>query len=198
MVSTDSPTIARTARRHGADVPFMRPAKFARSASRIWPVLQHALEAVEREEGRPYDYVLLLDPTSPTRLPEDVREAVKRLSSTPAAAGIIAVSDPEFSPIWHTVVDRKGWMTDFIEGSRFQRRQEVPQVFRINGLHSLWRAKSGRTAANWRTDGKHLMLVVPDSRAVSIDYLEQFHRTEALVRAGLISFPWLKQKRSAR
>ena len=198
VVSTDSAAIARVARRHGADVPFMRPAKFARSASPIWPVLKHALQTVELEEGRPYDFVLLLDPTSPTRLPSDVSEAAERLNGTPAAAGIIAVSKPEFSPIWHTVVERKGWMKDFTDGSLYQRRQEVPEVYRINGLLYLWRAKYLRTAASWRTDGKHLMLVTPDSRAVSIDYLEQFQRTEALVRAGLIDFPWLKKKKSAK
>jgi len=194
VVSTDSAAIARVARRCGADVPFLRPARLARSASPIWPVLKHALESVEREEGRAYDFVLLLDPTSPTRLPADVREAVKRLRRTPAAAGIIAVSKPEFSPIWHTVVERGGWMTDFMDGSRYQRRQEVPEVFRINGLLYLWRAKYLKTAASWRTGGKHLMLVTPDSRAVSIDYLEQFQRTEALVRAGLIALPWLRKK----
>ena len=196
IISTDSGAIARTARRNGGDVPFLRPAKLARGSSPIWPVLKHALEFVERQEGRPYDFVLLLDPTSPTRLPLDIREAVKRLSSAPAAAGIIAVSKPEANPIWRAVVDRGGWMKDLMSGSRYQRRQEVPVVFYINGLLYLWRAKYVKAAASWRTDGKHLMLETPDSRAVSIDDLEQFRRTEALVRAGLIVLPWLKPKKS--
>jgi N-acylneuraminate cytidylyltransferase len=194
VVSTDSAAIARVARRHGADVPFLRPARLARGSSPIWPVLKHALKAVEREEGAPYDLVLLLDPTSPTRLPSDVREAVARLAATPAAAGIVAVSAPSFSPIWHTVVDRKGWMADFLGGARYQRRQEVPEVYRINGLLYLWRASFVRTAPSWRVGGKLLMHVTPDSRAVSIDYLDQFKRTEALARAGLIELPWLDRK----
>lgn len=199
VVSTDSPRIAAVARRHGGDAPFLRPAALARGKSLIWPVLRHALEAVEREEGKPYDFVLLLDPTSPTRLPEDVRAAVARLRRAPKAAGVIAVSEPDFSPIWHTVVERRGWMRDFLGGARFNRRQDVPVVYRINGLLYLWRASYLKTAASWREGGRHLLHVVPDSRAVSIDTLEQFQRTEALVRAGLIPMPWLKkEKRHAK
>lgn len=196
VVSTDSIAIARTARRHGGDVPFLRPAKLARGSSPIWPVVKHALEFVEREEGRPYDFVLLLDPTSPTRLPSEIRDAVKRLRSHPAAAGIISVSKPESNPIWHAVVHRGGWMKDLLGGSRYQRRQEVPDVFYINGLLYLWRAKYVKTAVSWRTDGRHLMLETPESRSVSIDGLEQFRRTEVLVRAGHIALPWLRVMKS--
>lgn len=195
VVSTDSEEIARVARRHGADVPFLRPPELARSDTPIWPVLRHALEQAEREERAAYDYLLLLDPTSPTRLPGDVRQAVRRLSRARAAAGVIAVSKPEFSPIWHTVVERAGWMADFADGARFHRRQQVPDVFRINGLLYLWRARFLKTAATWRGAGKHLMLVVPDSRAFSIDYLEQFERLEALARARLVELPWLRRRR---
>jgi N-acylneuraminate cytidylyltransferase len=193
VVSTDSEEIAKVARLHGGDVPFLRPAELARSETAMWPVLKHALAAVETQEKKPYGYLLLLDPTSPTRLPEDVHEAARRLAARPDVDGILSVSKPYYSPIWSTVVERDGLMSDFVAGSdRYARRQDVPEVLVINGLLYLWRAALVRTKDDWRTGGRHLMLTVPESRSVAIDYLEQFERTEALVHAGLIKFPWLE------
>lgn len=199
VVSTDSAAIARVARRHGGDLPFRRPASLARSTTPMWPVLKHALAAVEKLEGRRYDVLLLLDPTSPTRLPEDAARALALLDESPRADGVVAVSEPDFSPVWHTVVARDGWMRDLHRGgSGITRRQQAPTVYRINGLLYAWRASFVRRSDGWRGKGRHIPLVIPDSRAVSIDDLDQFRRTEALVRAGLLRLPWLKPKRRTR
>lgn len=195
IVTTDSEEIARTAREYGGDVPFLRPAELAKSETAMWPVLKHALSAVEAQEGKAYDFLLLLDPTSPTRTPQDVTDSLARLTAAPQADGVVAVSEPEFNPVWHSVVDDHGRMKDLLEGSRFNSRQEAPVIYRINGLLYLWRAAFVRTAPSWRDVGYHLMLVVPDSRAVSIDTLEQFERTEALLRTGFIKLPWLETDR---
>lgn len=189
VVSTDSEEIAAIARAHGAEVPFLRPAALAQSDTPMWPVLQHALE----QAGAGCHALLLLDPTSPTRLPEDVAAAARRLEGKPDADGVVSVSKPEFNPVWHTVVDRDGWMADLMDGSRFNSRQQAPSVFRINGLLYLWRAAFVRTAPSWREKGRNLMLEVPELRAVSIDDLEQFRKTEALIQAGLIRLPWLEE-----
>lgn len=193
IVSTDSDQIAETAREFGADVPFMRPNELARDETPMWPVLQHALEAIEEQDGKKYDTLLLLDPTAPCRLPEDIAGAVAKLIHNPAADGIIGVSEPDFNPIWHCVVEKEGWMSDLVpEGSFFTRRQDVPTVYRINSSLYLWRASFIRkSSGNWRGDGKHLLYEVPDSRAVHIDTLDQFERAALLIREGLIKLPWL-------
>jgi len=194
IVSTDSEEIAGVARAHGGDVPFLRPAELARADTPMWPVLQHALTEVEKLEGEPYDFLLLLDPTSPTRLPEDVSEAV-RLLAAGDADGVVAVSQPEFNPLWHTVVEKHGRMADWLpEAAAVHRRQDAPTIYRINGLLYLWHAEFVRRARDWRGEGRHRMLVVPDARAASIDDRPQFERLEALARAGLLEMPWLKEK----
>lgn len=194
VISTDSEEIASVARAHGGDAPFLRPAELAQADTPMWPVLQHALAEVERLEGKPYDLLMLLDPTSPTRLPQDVQAAVGRLSAS-NADGIIAVSKPEFNPMWHTVVEKDGLMADWLPDSAgIMRRQDAPEIYRINGLLYVWRAAFVRGAATWRGTGRHLMLVVPDERAVSIDDLAQFRKAEALARGGILPMPWLDAK----
>lgn len=192
VISTDSKEIAGVARRHGGDVPFLRPANLAKGDTPMWPVLQYALARVEREQGLSYDFLMLLDPTSPTRLPEDVRAAVRRLSAS-KADGIVSVSEPEYHPLWHSVIEKAGLMADWIPSAgKLERRQDVPPLYHINGLLYVWRTEFVRRATDWRGHGKHLMLLTPTERAVSIDDRAQFDRTDALVRAGLIRMPWLE------
>lgn len=195
VVSTDSPDVAAVARQFGAEVPFIRPAELAQDDTSLWPVLRHALAAVEAQRGRPYDALLLLDPTSPGRLPEDVRGAWQRLAEAPEADGIIGASVPDFNPIWNCVVIRDGWMAQLIEdGRRYERRQDVPVVYRVNGSLYLWRAAFVRAEAeSWRRSAKHLLYELPETRAMSIDTREEFERAELLVREGRIVFPWLQQ-----
>lgn len=193
IVSTDSPEIADVAKEFGADVPFMRPAELAQDDTPMWPVLRHALAQVEQHaEGR-YDLLLLLDPTSPTREPSDIAGAMQSLQRSPTAEGIVGVSQPDFNPIWHCVVERDGWMADLIEGGGdFDRRQQVPPVYRINGSLYIWRTEFVRTQEHsWRQSDKHLIYETPEARAMSIDTLQEFQRAEMLVQSGLVSFPWL-------
>lgn len=194
IVSTDAPEIAEVARRFGAEVPFMRPSALAQDETPIWPVLQHALAEVEAQEAASYDALLLLDPTSPAREPADISSAVHRLQEQPSADGVIGVSQPDFNPLWHCVVERDGWMADlFEEGEAHERRQEVQPVYRINGSLYLWRTAFVRSARSWRQDGRHLLYEIPESRAMSIDTVEQFERAEVLVKSGRITLPWLSE-----
>ena len=196
LVSTDSPQIAEVARAFGGEAPFLRPVELAQDESPLWPVLQHALDWVEAHERAHYDLLLLLDPTSPAREPSDITEALTRLCRHAAADGVIGVSQPNFNPIWHGVVERDGWMIDLHpEGGGYTRRQELPTVYRINGSLYLWRTEFVRaqTERTWRAQGRHLLHEIPESRAMSIDTAEEFARAEALVNAGLITFPWLSE-----
>lgn len=197
VVSTDAPDIAEVARRFDAPV-LLRPSALAQDDTPMWPVVRHALDAVERDRKHLVDYVLLLDPTSPGRLPDDVAEALVRLENTPDAEGIVGVSQPDFNPIWHCVVERDGWMADLIStGSMYARRQDVPSVYRINASLYIWRADFvRREERSWRNRGRHLMHVIPESRAVHIDDADEFARAEILVRAGIIRLPWLEISRA--
>ncbi len=192
IVSTDSEEIAAKARESGADVPFMRPASLASDSTPMMPVLAHAVSAVEQLESSDYDLVLLLDPTSPGRLPEDIERAFEVLEADSAADGVIACSKPHFNPYWVGVAKcADGSITPAFPGANaVTRRQEAPDFFRINGALYLWR-RPFVAAAQSVMEGRQLLLEIDDERAFSIDTESDFRRLNAILDAGLVTFPWM-------
>ena len=74
ILSTDDPAIVAVAKQFGCDVPFMRPAELATDQADSMVVVRHALQAI----GERYDYLVLLQPTSPLRIAADIDAAVER------------------------------------------------------------------------------------------------------------------------
>ncbi len=193
IVSTDSQEIADVARQHGADVPFLRPSELAQDNTPMWPVLQHALREIERHTGTQFGSLLLLDPTSPGRTPEDVVQALRILDSDPGAAGVVAVSEPAFNPRWVCVEEVGGYMKQLVpQTPSYVRRQDVPPAYRVNALLYLWRRDHviNEDAPHF-DEVPHRMLVVPEERAIHIDEMRDFALAELLVREGFVKFPWL-------
>jgi len=79
LVSSEDEEILSVARRYGAPVPFVRPAELATDEVRNIETVLHALEFMEKERGKAYDMVVLLQPTSPIRDPRHIDEAVRLL-----------------------------------------------------------------------------------------------------------------------
>ena len=77
LVSTDGARIARVARAAGADVPFMRPAALATDSASILPAIHHATDWLAANEGSFYDYVIMLQPTSPLRSAKHIDQAIE-------------------------------------------------------------------------------------------------------------------------
>ena len=193
IVSTDDAEVAAVARAHGGDVPFVRPDELSRDDTPMMPVLQHALRAVEAQDGRRYASVLLLDPTSPARLPDDIARAVDMLAAAPADIdGIVACSRPSFNPFWVGVTAKNGWLERATDvGQTYARRQDVPTFYRVNGALYLWRRDFVLGAdASWLTAGKHLLLEIPEARAFSLDDEREFRLLELQLEHGLLNFPW--------
>jgi CMP-N,N'-diacetyllegionaminic acid synthase len=77
IVSTDSEEVADIARHYGAEVPFLRPARFAGDTSPDIEWLEYTLDALQRQ-GRTWDCFSLLRPTSPFRTADTIRRAWAR------------------------------------------------------------------------------------------------------------------------
>lgn len=104
LVSTDDEEIAEAARRYDAPVPFIRPANLAGDTDRNNGVMRHAMDFLERETGRRYDIIMLLQPTCPIRSSAHIDEAVDLLWASPletlaSVRGPIKKRDPYIKAI---------------------------------------------------------------------------------------------------
>ena len=194
IVSTDSEEIAAVARAHGGVVPFLRPSELAEDDTPTWPVLRHALTTMEALRKKQFGSVLLLQPTDPARLPEDVTRAIEILHSDQRAMGVVSVSEPAFNPRWLCVEERDGYLARAFSDKSFTRRQDVLPVYRINGLLYLWRREHVLRAQSDPWTALHKMMIVPEERSIDIDTPHELAVAEALVRAGILRLPWLSSK----
>ena len=78
FVSTDSEEYAQISRQYGAEVPFLRPIELAQDTSKAVEFEQHAITAL-KEIGYEFDYFVRLQPTSPLRTSDDVRNVISIL-----------------------------------------------------------------------------------------------------------------------
>ncbi len=194
IVSTDSEEIAAVAREYGGDVPFLRPSELAQDETPMWPVLQHALREIETRDRLQYGSLLLLSPTSPGRLPGDITAVIQILEDDPRAVGVVAASKPRFNPRWVCMdVDADGYASQSFPSEKiYQRRQDVPPVFRVNGMLYLWRRDHLVASDSPRYyELPHRVLEVPEERAIDIDDISDFRLADLMLRGGLLEFPWL-------
>ncbi len=129
ILSSDDQSIIDVAKQWGCDVPFVRPQEFATDQADSMQVVKHALGALPEK----YDYLVLLQPTSPMRLAEDIDATIDRCVESGAAL-CVSVCEPDKSPYWMLKLDgeRKA-RTLFPEGQIPTRRQDSPPVVSVNG-----------------------------------------------------------------
>jgi N-acylneuraminate cytidylyltransferase len=149
---------------------------------------------VEQEESSSYDLVVLLDPTSPARVPADIDDAIGRLTGRPDWDGVVSVSAPTFHPVWvgvRAAEDDPDRMERYFDaGVGVTRRQQLGRYLRVNGNFYVWRAEFvRRMESSWMDEGVHGMVEIPEARAFAIDYQYEFELLEALVAQGLVALP---------
>ena len=76
IVSTDSKKVSEISKKYGASVPFFRPKKYATDKASDFVVLKHALDFF-KNKGENFDYVIMLQPTSPLRGLKDINNSIK-------------------------------------------------------------------------------------------------------------------------
>lgn len=132
MVTTDSEQVAGIAKSYGAEVPFLRPAELATDEATGFDVVKHAIDHYSKL-GQEYDYVVLLQPTSPLRDSSDIDRAIEYLSEKRADA-VVSVCVAEHNPSWCNTLPADRSMEGFLGAEvKNKRSQELKQYYRING-----------------------------------------------------------------
>ena len=182
IVSTEDKEIAEIAKRYGAEVPFMRPKELADDTAPTLPVIQHAVKFIEIEEKTKYDYVVVLQPTAPLRLSEDIDNAVQNSINTGADAVISVCKVEDMHPARMKKIVHDKLVPFCIEEQEGMRRQDLqPAYIRNGGIYIIKRDI---------LIGKNTLLsakgarpyIMPKDRSVSIDTELDFKLAEILLK----------------
>ena len=162
IVTSDDEEICQVAKQFGAEVPFVRPAELASDTATGVDVLCHAVQNV----GADYDYVVLLQPTSPLRECTDIDAAIE-LCVRRAVASVVSVSEATKSPYWMYQMTEEGELSPVVENAA-TNRQQLPRTYALNGaVYVLEVASLLESRAILREDT--LGYVMPTERSYDID-----------------------------
>ena len=98
IISTDDEKIKKVAEEYGADVPFLRPKKYAQDMSRDIEYLQHALTWLEKQRGWTPEIVVMLQPTTPWRTGKDIDDVVKFMLESGADSVRTMIDPGHYNP----------------------------------------------------------------------------------------------------
>jgi CMP-N,N'-diacetyllegionaminic acid synthase len=142
IVSSEDEEIVAIARQYGADVPFLRPSELSSDEVPTLPVLKHAVEFVEKQDGVTLDWVLLLQPTDPFRNEEDIKAALDLAQQGGCDSVISVVQVFSVHPILMKRIENNRLLPYCIEEKEGTRRQDYqPPAYMRNGAIYLTRRK---------------------------------------------------------
>lgn len=176
ILSSDDQEIIKIGLQYGCECPFIRPAELASDGATTMDAVHHALANIENK----YEYIVLLQPTSPFRSAEDIDNCLELCLSVTAPA-CVSVTECEKNPYWMYSVTEDGRMNPLIpRANRPQRRQELPKAFVLNGAiyvaQSKWLSKQDSFVQE-----ETVAYVMPQERSLDIDTLQDFQRAQFLI-----------------
>lgn len=127
IVTSDDDEILAISEKYGASV-IKRPQELASDTATTFDAIKHTIDNMEK-----YDYIVLLQPTSPLRNEKHIDEAIELLEEKNADA-VISVCEMEHSPLWSNTLPEDNNMSNFLRDDiKNKRSQDLPTYYRLNG-----------------------------------------------------------------
>lgn len=179
IVSTDGEKIADVARQAGVKV-MMRPHELAHDTAMPKDAIRYHLDELEKQ-GETFDIIVLLQPTSPLREPEDIQACVSAITSGDYDSATTFQKSPS-GPYksWRKTDDGP---KPFVEGfDPWQPRQKLEETYALNGaVYASKRDLLVEDKTNSFIPGRAKMVIMPDERSLDIDTALDFALVERVL-----------------
>lgn len=180
IVSSDDDNIIKIAKEWGCDSPFKRPKHLAQDTSTSMDVVMHALEQLEES----YDYLLLLQPTSPFRTTSHIDGIIEQTIDTGTKVVVSVTQSKKHPAFIYTLEDNK--LCPFLGHQKQKRRQDMPQVYEHNGALYLASIPYLKEVKSYNVDGVGAFMM-DALHSIDLDEPLDWEFAEYLATKGLLS-----------
>lgn len=186
-ITSDSDEIINVVKNYGVKVPFKRPDYLATDTASSYDVLIHAIDFY-KAKGIEYDWMVLLQPTTPFRKEEDLHKMLEMM--TDDLDMVVSVKQAETNPYYNCYkINEAGYLQKFIQssasGNGYGRQATRPLIYEKNGSVYIINLKSLRKQKINEFEKVHIYEM---NKVYSIDLDEPLDWifAEAVLNAGLV------------
>lgn len=153
------------------EIPFLRPEELSLDTSQTIECIVHAINWLRENKGERYDYVVVIQNTSPLRKSWHIDEAIEKLLQS-SERSLVSVSEVEEHPIFMRNIQEDGVVKNLLNVSSTIRRQDLPKIYKVNGAIFIQKIDSHFSLESSLNDGK-LAYLMEKKYSVDIDtYLD--------------------------
>ena len=164
-VSTDCEKIKLISEQTGIKISSLRPKSLAQDNSSTYDVIINEINEFEKNHGA-VEVVVLLQPTSPLRNSNHIREALALFNNK--IDMVVSVKKTHSNPYFNLFEENKLGYLKKVKKVNFSRRQDCPDVWEYNGSIYIMNVKSLKKM-NFNQFKKIKKYVMDDYHSVDID-----------------------------
>ncbi|MGJ0308737.1 acylneuraminate cytidylyltransferase family protein [Aliarcobacter cryaerophilus] len=144
MVTTDDENIAKISKEYGANVPFLRPSELSTDFSNTFDAVYHTIEHYKNYLKKEFDYIVLLEPTSPLREVDDIDKMIEKIiTNEKEFDSISSIGEVNEHPSIMKKIVNENYIIQFsIELELTTRRQDNEKVYFPYGVGYIVKTKS--------------------------------------------------------
>lgn len=184
LVSTEDDEIKNISLKYKAEVPFLRPMELAKDDSSSVDTVYYTIEKLNKSYDQNYDFVLLLQPTSPLRnsfhIDESIEKLLDNLNKYDSLVSVTKLKNPIY---WNRKIDEFNTLKNILkyDKNKKYRRQSFEQIYRLNGAVYLIKIDSFLKNKSFETD-KTLPYIMDRVSSIDIDDIEDFDLAEYYIK----------------
>ena len=167
FISTDDKKIIKIAHKNNIDVPFVRPSSLSTDKSFVNDVIIHSLKWFDQQYESKFDYIILLQPTSPLRDEKDIDKAIEIIVKNKSDT-LISVAENNFPLQWIINLKKNQNYYKFDKNINSQRKQDITNTYFLNGAIFISKIKFFKTNKSFYSTKTHIFKM-PYDKSIDID-----------------------------
>lgn len=173
IISSEDKEIIAVAKKFGCEVPFIRPLELSQDDTPTIEAVIHAINTIPEQ----YDYICLLQPTSPLRKSNNIDECIEKCISKNAKS-CVSVTRVDKTPYWMFEIDKNDKLKSFFSDIDINKnRQQLPDAFVLNG--AVYVACTSQLISEKKYITENTLSYIMDKNiSIDIDDLEDWKNAE--------------------